>query len=71
MPVIPVTANARKEQIEIALAAGMVSYREISIDNRESCSNVADLTRGQDDVVPKPFRVSERLRKIKVLKQPG
>ncbi|KAF6225924.1 hypothetical protein HO173_012696 [Letharia columbiana] len=46
VPLIAVTANARKEQIETSLGAGM------------------------DDVMPKPFRVSELLTKMKALKLP-
>lgn len=46
VPLIAVTANARKEQIETSLAAGM------------------------DDVMPKPFRVSELLTKMEALKLP-
>lgn len=70
VPLIAVTANARKEQIETSLAAGMVSCLSVSSDRRAMRISLADLTRGQDDVMPKPFRVSELLTKMEALKLP-
>ena len=63
VPVIAVTANARKEQIETSMAAGMVNLdRYLTVD--------VDLTCKQDDVMPKPFRVTELLTKMEALKRP-
>ena len=70
VPLIAVTANARKEQVETSLAAGMVSCLSVSSDGGGNCVSLADLTREQDDVMPKPFRVSELLTKMEALKLP-
>lgn len=66
VPLIAVTANARMEQIDISIAAGMVS-----------CGLKATLSLlhlyyrktngGQDDVMPKPFRISELIPKMEKL----
>jgi len=37
VPIIAVTANARKEQIEISMAAGMVSHNHFHNTNRTHC----------------------------------
>ena len=70
VPLIAVTANARKEQIETSLAAGMVSCLPDLRRQKSVAVKLADLTRGQDDVMPKPFRVSELLTKMEALKRP-
>ena len=63
VPIIAVTANARKEQIETSMAAGMViSDRYLTVK--------AHLTSKQDDVMPKPFRVTELLAKMAALQRP-
>ena len=58
VPIIAVTANARKEQIDTCLQAGMVSLLHIFL---------ASLIMFQDDVMPKPFRVAELTAKIEKL----
>jgi CheY-like chemotaxis protein len=58
VPIIAVTANARLEQIENAIAAGMVSSR---IFNHGQLRQVNTI---QDDVVSKPFRLPELVPKI-------
>ena len=57
VPIIAVTANARLEQIETAIAAGMVSR----IFNY---SQLRQINTMQDDVVSKPFRLPELIPKI-------
>jgi CheY-like chemotaxis protein len=57
VPIIAVTANARLEQIETAIAAGMVSQ----IFNHGQLRQINTM---QDDVVSKPFRMPELIPKI-------
>jgi CheY-like chemotaxis protein len=57
VPIIAVTANARLEQIETAIAAGMVSR----IFNH---GQLRQINTQQDDVVSKPFRMPELIPKI-------
>jgi CheY-like chemotaxis protein len=61
VPIIAVTANARTEQVQTALDAGMVS--------RKLWRNCYAwwLTVSQDDVVSKPFRIKELIPKIEEL----
>lgn len=62
VPVIAVTANARDEQINTAMGAGMVSlYLRLPHFVR------LKLTRLQDNVVSKPFRIPELIPKIEEL----
>lgn len=67
VPIIAVTANARQEQIEALLAAGMVSLRSLAIVSGWKANQ------SQDDVVSKPFRIPELTPKIEELaaKYPG
>lgn len=58
VPIIAVTANARLEQIETAIAAGMVSLLAVVKDYTDD---------SQDDVVSKPFRIPELIPKIEEL----
>jgi CheY-like chemotaxis protein len=58
VPIIAVTANARLEQIETAIAAGMVIP---SLYMPSPCSST---NYSQDDVVSKPFRMPDLIPKI-------
>jgi len=74
VPIIAVTANARKEQIEISMAAGMVSHDPFCNPDH-TCgfhdpSKSTSLIRYKDDVMPKPFRVAELLPRMENLKDP-
>lgn len=60
IPLIAVTANARKEQIESTMEAGMV--RSSALSSKELANQA------QDDVMTKPFEISQLLRKIERLK---
>ncbi|KAL8779693.1 MAG: hypothetical protein Q9213_006818 [Squamulea squamosa] len=62
VPIIAVTANARSEQIETALASGMVRPMQPNHDGLW----LAD-TMIQDDVVSKPFRIPDLIPKIELL----
>jgi CheY-like chemotaxis protein len=61
VPIIAVTANARLEQIESAVSAGIVSCF-IHAETRSIQTDFA-----QDDVVSKPFRIPELIPKIEEL----
>lgn len=63
VPIIAVTANARAEQVQTALDAGMVSR----MTDFHALSIYVRLTLLQDDVVSKPFRIPELLPKIEEL----
>lgn len=60
IPLIAVTANARKEQIESTMEAGMV--RPSGLSGKELANQA------QDDVMTKPFEISQLLPKIERLK---
>ncbi|KAL8750928.1 MAG: hypothetical protein Q9199_006759 [Rusavskia elegans] len=60
IPLIAVTANARKEQIESTMEAGMV--RPNGLSSKELANQA------QDDVMTKPFEISQLLPKIERLK---
>ena len=62
IPIIGCTANARKEQIETAMEAGMVSL-SCFYHPRSTHAN----TRDQDSVVSKPFRVPELVKQMEEL----
>jgi signal transduction histidine kinase/CheY-like chemotaxis protein len=66
VPIIAVTANARPEQVQTAMDAGMVSYlTAFSLTCKgDSCTDMAN---SQDDVVSKPFRIPELMPKIEEL----
>lgn len=64
VPIIAVTANARLEQIETALAAGMVSL--IHLGSVLFGDLIADSVK-LDDVVSKPFRIPDLIPKIEEL----
>ncbi|KAF2404575.1 hypothetical protein EJ06DRAFT_553429 [Trichodelitschia bisporula] len=61
VPVIAVTANARGEQLDMALEAGMVGYFLLF-----SGTEVYGFFR-QDDVITKPFRMPDLMARIKGL----
>ena len=63
VPIIAVTANARVEQIDTALEAGMVGLPVLLTSSVESAKYRAK----QDNVVSKPFRISELMPKIEEL----
>jgi signal transduction histidine kinase len=63
VPIIGVTANARAEQIETLMLAGMVSSRILS----HLCLFRNTNLRVQDDVVSKPFRIPEIVPKIEAM----
>ena len=66
VPLIAVTANARMEQIDISIAAGMVSHgSEATLSPLYLYYKKTN--RGQDDVMPKPFRISELIPKMEKL----
>lgn len=59
LPIIAITANARAEQVQAAFTAGVVSLFI------PTCSSVEMLTCfSQDDVMLKPFKVPDLMRKI-------
>jgi len=63
IPIMAVTANARGEQIVAAKDSGMVSLFDCNFKWR--------LTRMQDDVMAKPFRMRDLVPKIEALLQKG
>ncbi|KAL9607240.1 MAG: hypothetical protein Q9167_007828 [Letrouitia subvulpina] len=72
VPLIAVTANARSEQIDTALAAGMVSFLPLPIHFSLFGPEDVQLILGgslifQDDVVSKPFRILDLIPKIEEL----
>jgi CheY-like chemotaxis protein len=64
VPVIGVTANARVEQIQALLLAGMVRF---TLFFHVLCFGVVLSLCEQDDVVSKPFRIPEIVPKIEEL----
>ena len=64
VPIIAVTANARSEQIETALGAGLVSFMTLLLlDKRGKLIRCGK----QDDVVSKPFRILDLIPKVEEL----
>ena len=61
VPIIAVTANARSEQIDTAIAAGMVS------SHGQLRTRAVLLTESQDNVVSKPFRIPDLIPKVEQL----
>ena len=61
VPIIAVTANARQEQIDALIEAGMVSLSEPHRATRVRAN------RSQDDVVAKPFTIPQLIPKIEEL----
>ncbi|KAI4166054.1 MAG: hypothetical protein LQ342_000485 [Letrouitia transgressa] len=71
VPLIAVTANARSEQIDTALAAGMVRDLPLLFSIFSGLEDVQLILGGvpifQDDVVSKPFRILDLIPKIEKL----
>ena len=65
VPLIAVTANVRKEQIETTVSAGMVCVN--GHQNHFRPKDLMNSVPQQDDFMPKPFRVAELLPKMKQL----
>ena len=60
VPIIAVTANARSEQIDTAMDVGMVRFTHESMTKSRTDSF-------QDDVVSKPFRITDLIPKVEEL----